>query len=64
MNYAAVDIPDAFLGHRLLSCLVGAHLGMEMLGHTVTLFNCSTNSRTASEVAVPAYVPAGSVWEF
>ena len=64
VNNASMNIRvQVFCSESLFSILWGIHLGVELPGHMIILFNFLRNCQTAS-LAAPFYIPTSDVWVF
>lgn len=59
-----MHILQSFINYKH-SFLLGIYLGVELLGHRVSIWSTLVDSaKWFSKVVVPAYILTSSVWEF
>ena len=62
INNAAITFVSKFLCGHMFSVLLGIHLGVELLGHIVTMFNFLRNDQLCFKMAAPFYILTSKVW--
>lgn len=53
-----------FLCGTMFLFLLGIYLGMDLLGHKITLFNIWKTAKLFSKVSVPLCIPTSNIWAF
>ena len=61
MNNAALTFVYKLLYGHMFSFLLDVHLGVELLGYVVTMFNLLRTARMPFKAAAPFYIPTSGV---